>query len=176
MQDYDVVIVGAGPGGLTAGLYASRATLKTVCIEKMSCPAGRSPIPSGLRIIPASNLSAAPNWLAKWRTTPRNLASKSSATTSIEIYSDGPYRIVKGEYDEYRGKTVIVATGGQPRKLGVPGELELAGRGVSYCAICDGSFFKGVPIAVSGGGDSAVEEGMFLTKFGSKVYISSPPR
>jgi len=78
---------------------------------------------------------------------------------------------VRGDEDEYRAKAVIVASGGHPRKLGVPGEEELANKGVSYCAICDGAFFKGQEIAVAGGGDAAVEEGTFLTKFGSKIYI-----
>ncbi|UCC78661.1 MAG: FAD-dependent oxidoreductase, partial [Candidatus Zixiibacteriota bacterium] len=89
----------------------------------------------------------------------------------IEIYTDGRYKIVKGDEDEYRAKAVIVATGGNPRRLSVPGEEELANKGVSYCALCDGAFFKGQEIAVVGGGDAAVEEGTFLTKFGSKVYI-----
>jgi thioredoxin reductase (NADPH) len=89
----------------------------------------------------------------------------------IEIYSEGRYKIVKGDADEYRAKAVIVATGGNPRKLGVPGERKFAGKGVSYCALCDGAFFKNLDIAVVGGGDVAVEEGTYLTKYGSKVYI-----
>jgi thioredoxin reductase (NADPH) len=88
-----------------------------------------------------------------------------------EIYSDGRYKIVKADDDEYRARAVIVATGGNPRHLGVPGEEELAGKGVSYCAVCDGAFFKEEIIAVVGGGDAAVEEAGFLTKFGKKVYI-----
>ncbi|NLI16254.1 MAG: FAD-dependent oxidoreductase, partial [candidate division Zixibacteria bacterium] len=88
-----------------------------------------------------------------------------------KIKPDGRYWIVEGDSDNYRGKAVIIATGGQPRKLGIPGELEFSGRGVSYCAICDGAFFKNEIIAVIGGGDSAVEEGIYLTKFASKLYI-----
>jgi thioredoxin reductase (NADPH) len=91
---------------------------------------------------------------------------------AVEIYCDGEDRVVKcASGTIYRAKAVIMSTGGSPNKLGVPGEEEYSGRGVSYCAICDGAFFKGQVIAVVGGGDAAVEEGMFLTKFGTKVYI-----
>ena len=89
-----------------------------------------------------------------------------------EIYKDGDDVVVTTELEnEYRAPAVIVTAGGNPRKLEVPGEPELAGRGVSYCAICDGAFFKGKPVAVVGGGDSAVEEGTFLTRYASKVHL-----
>ena len=170
MQDYDIVIVGGGPGGLTAGLYAARAELKTVAIEKM-LPGGQIANTEWVEDYPGFELIGGAELAKKMEDHARKFGLEIASDNVIEIYSEGRYKIVKCDYDEYRAKAVIVATGGQPRKLGVPGELELAGRGVSYCAICDGAFFKGVPIAVIGGGDSAVEEGTFLTKYGSKVYI-----
>jgi thioredoxin reductase (NADPH) len=170
MQDFDVIIVGAGPGGLTAGLYASRATLKTACIEKLF-PGGQIANTEWVEDYPGFELIGGHELATKMEEHAKKFGLEIISDTVTEIYVDGRFRIVKGEYDEYRAKAVIVASGGQPRKLGVPGELELAGKGVSYCAICDGSFFKGLPIAVAGGGDSAIEEGMFLTRYGSRVYI-----
>jgi len=170
MQDYDVVIVGGGPGGLTAGLYASRANLKTVCIEKL-LPGGQIANTELVEDYPGFESIGGAELAKKMEDHARKFGLEILNDNAVEIYSDGRYKVVKGDFDEYRAKAVIVATGGQPRKLGVPGELELAGKGVSYCAICDGAFFKGEKIAVVGGGDAAVEEGSFLTKYGSKVYI-----
>jgi thioredoxin reductase (NADPH) len=170
MQDYDLVIVGGGPGGLTAGLYASRATLKTIAVEKFF-PGGQIAKTEWVENYPGFELIGGAELAKKIEDHARKFGLEIVNDNVVEIYSEGQLKIVRGDYDEYRAKAVIVSTGGQPRKLGVPGELELAGKGVSYCATCDGAFFKGVPIAVAGGGDSAVEEGTFLTKFGSKVYI-----
>jgi thioredoxin reductase (NADPH) len=170
MQDYDIVIVGGGPGGLTSGLYASRAELKTVCLERL-LPGGQIANTEWVEDYPGFELIGGAELARKMEEHARKFGLEIENDNVSEIYSEGRYKIVKGDYGEYRAKAVIVATGGQPRKLGVPGELEFAGKGVSYCAVCDGAFFKGVPIAVAGGGDSAVEEGLFLTKFGSKVYI-----
>jgi thioredoxin reductase (NADPH) len=170
MQDYDVIIVGGGPGGMTAGLYASRAELKTVCLERF-LPGGQIANTEWVENYPGFELIGGAELAKKIEDHARKFGLNIINDNVVEIYTEGRYKVVKGDDDEYRAKAIIVATGGQPRKLGVPGELEFAGKGVSYCAICDGAFFKGVPIAVSGGGDSAVEEGMFLTKFGSRVYI-----
>jgi thioredoxin reductase (NADPH) len=170
MQDYDVVIVGGGPGGLTAGLYASRAELKTVCLEKFA-PGGQIANTEWVENYPGFELIAGAELAKKIEDHARKFGLEIVNDNVVEIYTEGRLKIVKADYETYRAKAVIVGTGGHPRKLGVPGELEFAGRGVSYCAVCDGAFFKGVPIAVSGGGDSAVEEGMFLTKFGSRVFV-----
>jgi thioredoxin reductase (NADPH) len=170
MQDYDIIIVGGGPGGLTAGLYASRAELKTVCLERF-LPGGQIANTELVENYPGFELIGGAELAKKIEDHARKFGLNIVNDNAVEIYTEGRFKVVKGDDDEYRAKAIIVATGGQPRKLGVPGELEFAGKGVSYCAICDGAFFKGVPIAVSGGGDSAVEEGMFLTKFGSRVYI-----
>jgi len=170
MQDYDIVIVGGGPGGLTAGLYASRANRKVVSIEKLM-PGGQIANTEWVEDYPGFDLIGGAELARKMEDHAKKFGLEILNDNVTEIYTEGKYKIVKSDFDTYRAKAVIVASGGQPRKLGVPGELELAGRGVSYCAICDGAFFKGVPIAVVGGGDSAVEEGIFLTKYGSKVYV-----
>ena len=170
MKEFDVVIVGAGPGGLTAGMYSARAELKTLCLEKLM-PGGQ--IANTELIEDYPGFESIPGYeLAKRM---ENHAIKFGLNIEYDnvqkIKLDGRYRIVEGDSDTYRAKAVIVATGGKPRFLGVPGEKEYTGKGVSYCAICDGAFFKGKEIAVSGGGDAAVEEGIYLTKFGTKVHI-----
>jgi thioredoxin reductase (NADPH) len=170
MKDYDVVIVGAGPGGLTAGMYASRGSLNAISIEKMM-PGGQIANTHLVEDYPGFESISGPDLAQKMEAHARKFGLKIESDMVNKIKPDGRFWIVEGDSDSYRGKTVIIATGGQPRKLGVPGELEFAGRGVSYCAICDGAFFKGEIIAVFGGGDSAVEEGLYLTKHGSKVYI-----
>jgi thioredoxin reductase (NADPH) len=170
MQDWDIVIVGAGPGGLCAGLYGSRANRKTVCIEKLM-PGGEIANTEMVEDYPGFEKIGGAELAMKFEQHARKFGLEIINDNVIEVRSDGRYKIVKGDNDEYRAKAVILATGGEPRKLGVPGERELAGRGVSYCAICDGAFFKDEIIAVVGGGDAAVEEGSFLTKYGKKVYI-----
>lgn len=170
MQDWDIVIVGGGPGGLCAGLYGARANRKTVCVEKY-LPGGEIQNTEFVEDYPGFEMISGPELAQKFEQHARKFGLEVVNDNVVEIYSDGRYKIVKGDEDEYRARAVIVATGGNPRKLGVPGEKELANRGVSYCALCDGAFFKGQEIAVVGGGDAAVEEGAFLTKFGSKIYI-----
>jgi thioredoxin reductase (NADPH) len=170
MQDWDIVIIGAGPGGLCAGLYGARANRKTVSIEKM-LPGGEITNTEMVEDYPGFEMIGGPELAAKFEAHARKFGLEIINDDITEIYSDGRYKIVKGEEDEYRARAVIVATGGHPKQLGVPGEKEFAGKGVSYCAICDGAFFKGENIAVIGGGDAAVEEGQFLTKYGKKVYI-----
>lgn len=170
MQDWDIVIVGAGPGGLCAGLYGARANRKTVCIEKM-IPGGEIQNTEFVEDYPGFEMISGPELAQKFERHARKFGLEIITDGVLEIRSEGRYKIVKGGEDEYRAKAVIVASGGSPRKLGVPGEEELANKGVSYCALCDGAFFKDQVIAVAGGGDAAVEEAMFLTKFGSKVYI-----
>lgn len=170
MQDWDIVIVGAGPGGLCAGLYGARANRKTVCVENY-LPGGEIQNTEFVEDYPGFEMISGPELAQKFEQHARKFGLEVVNDNVIEIYSEGRYKIVKGDSDEYRAKAVIIATGGHPRKLGVPGEDEFAGRGVSYCAICDGAFFKNQEIAVVGGGDAAVEEGAFLTKYGSRVYI-----
>lgn len=170
MKEVDILIVGAGPGGLTAGMYAARANLNAVCIEKMM-PGGQIANTHLVEDYPGFESISGPELAQKFESHARKFGLKIENDTVNKIRPDGRYWIIEADNQTYRAKAVIIATGGQPRKLGVPGELELAGKGVSYCAICDGAFFKGEVIAVVGGGDSAVEEGIFLTKYASKLYI-----
>jgi len=170
MQEYDVLIVGGGPGGLTAGMYSARAELNVLCIEKM-IPGGQIVNTELVEDYPGFESISGSELAKKIENHAIKFGLKITTDSVNKIKLDGRYRIVEGDNDSYKAKAVIVGTGGQPRLLGVAGEKEFSGKGVSYCAICDGAFFKDQVIAVAGGGDAAVEEGIYLTKFGSKVYI-----
>jgi len=170
-KQYDIIIVGGGPGGLTAGLYGARANRKTVLIEKYM-PGGQIANTHEVEDYPGFDLISGPDLAMKMTEHAKRFGLEVVSDEVTEIYADGSDRlVVTASGDIYRGKAVILSTGGTPTKLHVPGEDELGGRGVSYCAICDGAFFKDEIIAVAGGGDAAVEEGIFLTKFGRKVIV-----
>lgn len=169
-QIYDVVIIGAGPAGLTAGIYAARADLSTLLIERFG--AGGQILNTyevdnypGLPGVSGFELGTKmSDHLDKFGIT-RVMAD----VTDIE-FSEGAHKITS-DAGTYTGRTVILATGNSPRKLGIPGEEELTGAGVSYCATCDGAFFKKRSVAVIGGGDVAVEDAIFLARGCSKVYL-----
>ena len=171
IKDFDVVIVGGGPGGLCAGLYSARANRKTVCLEKY-LPGGQIAITGEVEDYLGFDLIQGAELAMKFTEHAKKFGLQIEMEEVEEVYVDGDYRVARcASGKEYRGKTVILSTGGSPVYLGVPGEKEYSGKGVSYCAICDGAFFKDQVIAVVGGGDAAVEEGAFLTKFAKKVYI-----
>lgn len=170
MQPYDVVIIGGGPAGLTAGLYAGRARLRTLILDQG--------IPGG-QLLNTERIEDYPGFEA---IDGRDLAKRLEGQTRkfgvdirmgevIEVASGGERKRVVTADETYVAGAVIVAAGGKPRKLEVPGEAELAGRGVSYCAICDGPFFQDQTIVVLGGGNTAVEEAEYLTRFSKKVSI-----
>jgi len=170
-KKYDIVIVGAGPGGLTAGLYGSRAKRKTVCLEKY-LPGGQIANTEEVEDYPGFEHISGADLAMKMADHAKKFGLEIESEEVEEIYVDGNDRVVKcASGNIFRAKAVILSTGGSPVYLNVPGEKEYSGKGVSYCAICDGAFFKDQVIAVAGGGDAAVEEGSYLTKFGSKVYI-----
>lgn len=170
-KNYDVVIVGAGPGGLCAGLYAARATRKTVCLEKY-LPGGQIALTGDVEDYIGFEHIAGPDLANKFADHAKKFGLEIEMEEVEEVYVDGDERVAKcASGNIYRGKAIILSTGGTPVKLGVPGEEEYSGKGVSYCAICDGAFFRDKVIAVVGGGDAAVEEGAFLTKYASKVII-----
>jgi len=170
-KKYDIVIVGGGPGGLTAGLYGARAQRKTVVIEK-GLPGGQIANTEDVEDYPGFERISGSELAMKMTEHAKKFGLEMVSDEVEEVFVDGDDRVAKcSSGDSYRAKAIILSTGGSPVKLGVPGELEYAGKGVSYCAICDGAFFRGQVIAVVGGGDAAVEEGTFLTKFASKVYI-----
>ncbi len=172
MEIYDVVIVGAGPAGLSAGIYAGRSNLKTVILDQMM-PGGQLLITEQIENYPGFFDGITGFELSEKM---RQHAEKFGAViengkpvSSVDL--DGDIFVVKCEGGEFKGKSLIWAAGSVPRKLNVPGEAEFVGRGVSYCAVCDGAFFRDRTVAVIGGGDSALEEALYLTKFASKVYL-----
>lgn len=168
---YDVVIVGGGPGGLTAGLYAARAERKAICLEKY-IPGGQIANTEEVEDYPGFEHIGGPELAQKFTDHAKKFGLEVASEEVVEVYVDGDDRVARcASGNIYRGQAIILSTGGTPVLLNVPGEQEYSGKGVSYCAICDGAFFKGQKIAVVGGGDAAVEEAVFLTKFGSKVYI-----
>ena len=169
----DVVIVGAGPAGLTAGIYCSRGRLKTVILER-NMAGGQIALTDLVENYPGFPEGISGFDLA---TKMKDQAVKFGAEMrEIEAVSelrkgaDGCYVVVT-DREEIRTRAVILAPGVEPRRSGIPGEAEFIGRGVSWCATCDGALYRGRTVAVIGGGDSAVEEGMFLTKFADKVYL-----
>jgi thioredoxin reductase (NADPH) len=170
-QKYDVIIVGAGPAGLAAGLYAGRMELKALALE-MKAPGGELLNTLDIEDYPGFERITGQELSDKMEAHARKFGLEIEYDQVKEIWKDGDDVLVSTELGkEYRVPAVIVTAGGAPKKLGVPGEEEYAGRGVSYCAICDGAFFKEKEVAVVGGGDSAVEEGTFLTRYASKVHL-----
>jgi thioredoxin reductase (NADPH) len=167
----DVVVVGAGPAGLTAALYTGRARLETIILERLG-PGGQLLNTELIEDYTGFKSISGQDMAQVFEEHALEFGARVEYGTVTEIATEGHEKVVRTEEgDEYRCKAVIVCSGGVARKLGVPGEERLAGRGVSYCAICDGAFFKDEVLAVVGGGDSAVEEATFLTRYASKLYI-----
>ena len=168
---YDVIIIGGGPAGLSAAMYAGRARLNTLLIEK-DAYGGQIAITSEIENYPGGMESESGSDLIDRMVTQVNRFGADKVSDTIDdVDLDSDIKVVKGQKGEYRGKTVIIATGAQPRPIDCTGERELIGRGVSYCATCDANFFKDLEVFVVGGGDSAVEEAIYLTKFARKVTI-----
>lgn len=168
---YDVIIVGGGPAGLAAGIYASRAALKTLLIEK-GMPGGLIAGTEFIENYPgfAEGIGGVELTMQMDAQARRfGLEVKSANAESITVV-DGLFSIQTDDA-ELKSKTVIIATGAKSQSLGVDGEEEYHGRGVSYCATCDGAFFKDKVVAVVGGGDAAIEEALYLTKFASEVHV-----
>ncbi|MGC1909462.1 MAG: FAD-dependent oxidoreductase, partial [Candidatus Dormiibacterota bacterium] len=171
-RQYEIAIVGAGPAGLTAALYAGRALKRTILLEA-GIPGGELLNTEDVEDYPGFESIKGPA-LAETMT---KHALKFGAemvvarVTAIVPQPDGLKRIELEEGGPYFAEAVIITAGGHPRKLEVPGEEEFAGRGVSYCAVCDGAFFKGQHLAVIGGGDAAIEEATFLTRYASQVTV-----
>ncbi|HEY8363721.1 MAG TPA: thioredoxin-disulfide reductase [Tissierellaceae bacterium] len=168
---YDVVIIGAGPAGLAAGLYASRARLNTLIIEKEG-PGGQIKTTDEVANYPGSIRNATgPSLIERMVEQVDEFGAKRIIDEIVEVDFSGKIKVLKGKKEEYQAKAVIIATGATPKPIGCPGEKEFTGRGVSYCATCDGAFFEDMEVFVVGGGDSAVEEAMYLTRFARKVTI-----
>ncbi|MEC1402221.1 thioredoxin-disulfide reductase [Bacillus subtilis] len=167
---YDVIIIGAGPAGMTAAVYTSRANLSTLMIER-GIPGGQMANTEDVENYPGFESILGPELSNKMFEHAKKFGAEYAYGDIKEVVDGKEYKIVKAGSKEYKARAVIIAAGAEYKKIGVPGEKELGGRGVSYCAVCDGAFFKGKELVVVGGGDSAVEEGVYLTRFASKVTI-----
>jgi len=169
---YDVIIMGAGPAGLAAGLYSARAKMSTLILEK-SKTGGQIVTTDEVANYPGSVPEATgPSLIGRMVDQCDEFGAERKKDGIAEIYLNEDIKVLKGESgEEYKAKVVIVATGATPRKIGCPGEKELTGKGVSYCATCDADFFTDLEVFAIGGGDTAVEEAMYLTKFARKVTL-----
>jgi thioredoxin reductase (NADPH) len=168
---YEMIIVGGGPAGLTAGLYARRSRLNTLLIEKL--------IPGG-QVLTTDWIDNYPGFpegisgfdlVEKMRQQAERFELPIISDEIVSLSIQGPDKILKGTQGTYRTKTLVIASGAAHKKLGVPGEGLLGGKGISYCATCDGPFFRDQEIAVVGGGDTAVQEALYLTRFAKKIYL-----
>jgi thioredoxin reductase (NADPH) len=172
MAEFDLIIIGGGPAGLTAGLYAARANMNAVLLEAKDV---------GGEILNTELIEDYPGFETITGTELANKMADHARKFGLRIETYAGVKQVRSEGDRkvvelqdgtiHTAYAVIVTVGGEPTKLGVPGEQEFNGRGVSYCAVCDGAFFKGADLAVIGGGDSAFQEGLFLTRFAKKLYV-----
>ncbi|HWJ77701.1 MAG TPA: thioredoxin-disulfide reductase [Niallia sp.] len=167
---YDVIIIGAGPAGMTAAVYTSRADLSTLMIER-GIPGGQMANTEEIENFPGFESILGPDLSNKMFNHAKKFGAEYAYGDIKEIVDGKEYKTVKAGTKEYKGRAIIISTGAEYKKVGVPGEKELGGRGVSYCAVCDGAFFKNKRLFVIGGGDSAVEEGVYLTRFASQVTI-----
>lgn len=168
---YDVAIIGAGPGGLSAAVYAARGGLRTVIFEK-GLVGGQIVLTTEIENYPGFEESLSGfELIDKMKKQAEKFEAEIKEEEVKAIGLEGLCKIIETSSGTYRAKSVILATGAHPRKLNVPGEAKYTGRGVSYCATCDGALYRDKVVAVVGGGDSAVEEAMFLTRFAKKVYI-----
>ncbi|MDE2900528.1 MAG: thioredoxin-disulfide reductase [Chloroflexota bacterium] len=169
--EYDVVIVGGGAAGLSAAIYATRAQLKTLVVEQFA-PGGQIMNTSDIENYPGfPDGVMGPEIGMLMHRQAENTGTEFAFDTVIDLKVDGDVKVVVGEEAEYATKTIIITTGGEHNKLGVPGEDEFAGRGVTYCATCDGNFFAGEDTVVVGGGDAALDEGMYLSRIVRNLTI-----
>ena len=169
---YDVIILGAGPAGLTAGLYAGRSRLSTLIIEK-GRDGGQIALTSEIENYPGQMLENedGPSLIARMTAQAEKFGAERVNDTIEKVELQGEIKKLVGWNGEYLGKTLIIATGAFPRPIGCKNEEEFMGRGISFCATCDAVFFEGLDVYVVGGGDAAVEEAMYLTKFARKVTV-----
>ncbi|WP_165807763.1 MULTISPECIES: thioredoxin-disulfide reductase [Apilactobacillus] len=170
MEKYDVIVIGAGPGGMTAALYASRANLSVLMIDR-GIYGGQMNNTAEIENYPGFKSILGPDLAKKMYEGSINFGAKYAYGTVESIEQSGKNKIVKTDQDSYETGSVIIGTGSQYRKLGVEGEDEYGGKGVSYCAVCDGAFFKNREVVVIGGGDSAISEALYLAGITSKVTV-----
>lgn len=168
---YDCIIIGAGPAGISAGIYAARSSMKTIIIEK-GTPGGLIAKTDEIANYPgAEDVPTGPALIERMVKQAKSFGAEFITDTVVDVDFSNATKVVVGENNTYEGKSVIIATGSNPRLLGVPGEKEFTGKGIAYCATCDAPFFQGLDIYVVGSGEAAVEEAMYLTKFGRSVTL-----
>ena len=168
---YDCIIIGAGPAGISAGIYAARASMKTIIIEK-GTPGGLIAKTDEIANYPGvEDVPTGSELIERMIKQAKSFGAEFITDTVINVDLSGTTKVVYGENDTYEGKSVIIATGSNPRLLNVPGEKEFTGKGIAYCATCDAPFFQDLDIYVVGSGEAAVEEAMYLTKFGRSVTL-----
>lgn len=173
IHEFEVVIIGAGPAGMCAGMYAGRSMLKAVVLER-GFPGGELLNTEVIEDYIGFEHILGHELATKFQSHAEKFGAEIRSSTPVESVKrgdDGIFETTVENGDVYRSPTVIVTAGGTPIKLGIPGEFEYAGKGVSYCAICDGAFYRDHTIMVVGGGDAALEEADFLTRYASKVYL-----
>ena len=169
---YDVIILGAGPGGLAAGIYAGRSRLETLIIEKGK-DGGQIAITDEIENYPGQIVEgeSGPSLIDRMTKQVERFGAERVCDTVVSVELEGPVKTVVCRNNTYQSRTLIIATGAFPRPIGCKGEGTFMGKGVSYCATCDASFFEDLEVFVVGGGDSAVEEAIYLTKFARKVTV-----
>ncbi|WXG46038.1 MAG: thioredoxin-disulfide reductase [Candidatus Atabeyarchaeum deiterrae] len=167
---FDLIIVGGGPAGLTASIYAERAKLKTLLIEKLA-PGGQIALTDAMENYPGFPEIGGQDLANLMEAHARKLGVDIINSQVLQIVDKGSTKTVKTTEEDYVTRSVIVASGTQPKRLGVKGEENLIGRGVSFCAVCDGRFFQNKDVCVVGGGNSAVQEALFLSRLARKVYM-----
>lgn len=168
---YDIIVLGAGPAGLAAASYAGRARMYTLLIEGTK-DGGQIVITNEIENYPGSlEEESGPSLIARMTKQVEKFGADRVTDTIVDVELEGKVKHLKGNHGDYYAKAVVIATGASPRPIGCPGEKEFTGKGVSYCATCDANFFEDFEVYVVGGGDSAVEEAMYLTKFARKVTL-----
>jgi len=166
----DLIIIGGGPAGLTAAIYALRAKLDTLLIEK-GMLGGQIALSDVIENYPGFPSISGMALMEKFEEHAKAFGLRVKQAEVESVSAEGDARVVKTTEGEFRAKAVIITTGAKPKSLGALGEREFLGKGVSYCATCDGPFFRGLKVAVVGGGDTAVKEAVYLSKLASKVYL-----
>ncbi len=170
-KDYDVIIIGGGPAGLTAGIYSARSGLKTLLIEKIAV-GGQIFLSDLIENYPGVETASGPDLIAIMENQAKKFGVDFVFEEVVDIkVKDKKFSVQTSSENEYSGFAVIIATGARYKELGVPGEAKFKGRGISNCATCDGAFYKNMDVAVVGGGDTAIQEAIYLTKFAKTVYV-----
>lgn len=169
-KKYDVVIIGAGPGGMTAALYASRSNLSVLMLDR-GIYGGEMNNTGDIENYPGFELVTGPDLAEKMYASSTKFGAEYAYGNVLNVEDHGDYKLVQTDEGDYEAKTVVIASGAEHRHLGVKGEEEFSGMGVSYCAVCDAAFFRNRDVVVIGGGDSAIEEGLYLTQLVNKVTV-----